>query len=668
MNKIICFLLLLTVLFSCKETVEEYGITVSSEKIEATDNAAFSGTIEIQTEGQWRVNEQIDWCTVTPTTGTGSATITVKMDENTSESDRSAYFRIYNSTDDKTIEIVQPGANLVTEISKLCLDVTEDGGYMQVANNSIFNVASDQSFSVSLKMCCSTNGSGRVLTRRSGTKSGFDLFFNSTGNLAMTFKDDAGLALSTNYTTAVLTDGYWHNISFVFNRGEGYSCLYVDGVLEGKKEHEIKSTNSISSDQPLLFGIKNLDGEKPLTGLIDDVGFYKTALTQNEVTNGMNGVSDESDEKLIAKWNFNTIPGREEIADSINGIIGYLKQGATLIQEGEEPAKIVKSQFVFKSGTENTLLFRSPALVTAINGDLVMAADQRVSDESDVGDNRNINIVIKRSSDNGETWSDTKIIADFPEGESVSDASMIVDQQTGKIFLFTVFYDHVGNKGKFLVFLYESSDNGNTWSDYKDISSELSLDTLLPDRLRFTTNGGGLYLKNGKMRHTLVDPPNNFYMIGSDDHGATWFMKNTAMLGNECKIVELKDGTIMFNARSGKSTFKGRQIHITTDSGEVIKSWDDANLIDPICNADIMSYSSSTTGDVLLFSNCAHLTLRDNLTVKQSSNEGNTWGNPILIDQAGGYSVMTTMKDGSVGLAYENGRNGVKFVRLVFDN
>lgn len=658
-------------LFSCKKELENYSISVSANRIEGVDAKEFKSTINIETTGQWRVREEIAWCTISPMEGTGSGVITVELDENASLDSRDARFRIYSSTDAEIVEVIQSSAREEDLIEKLCLSLTKGKSYLAVANNVVFDVAANESFSISMKMCCSTNsGSGdakgsRVMTRRSGSKSGFELFFNSTGNLAMTFEDDAGAGMPTGYTNTVLTDGEWHNIAFVFNRDEGYSCLYVDGVQEGKKDHKAISTNSISSDQPLLLGVKNLELASPLIGLLDNVSFFKTALTSEDLTVDL---SEAAREKLIAKWNFNIMPGAA-IKDSINGFVGELKQDAELIPEGEEPAAIVKSKFVFRSGTENTVLFRCPTLVTATNGDLIMVSDQRVSDPADVGLNTNINLVLKRSADNGETWSETQVIADLPEGESLSDPSLIVDQETGKIFLFTVYYNHAGSEGKYLTYVYESDDNGYTWSDFKDITAELRLDKLFPDKLRFATNGGGLYLKNGKIRHTMVlaKRPSKFYMIGSNDHGETWFLHEQALSGNECKIVELADGNIMFNARSGREDFKGRQIHITTDEGKVIKSWDDASLIDPICNADIMSYSSSALGDVLLFSNCAHETVRDDLTIKRSFDEGETWGSPIVIDKNAGYSVMTTMKDGSVGLAYENGTHGVKFVRLTFD-
>src|SRR5687768_3887880 len=57
---------------------------------------------------------------------------------------------------------------------------------------------------------------------------------------------------------------------------------------------------------------------------------------------------------------------------------------------------------VFVSGEEGHRSYRIPAIVVAPNGDLIAIAEGRVKHAADFGD---INIVMKRSSDDGKTWS-----------------------------------------------------------------------------------------------------------------------------------------------------------------------------------------------------------------------------------------------------------------------
>ncbi|MFV0591436.1 MAG: LamG-like jellyroll fold domain-containing protein [Draconibacterium sp.] len=332
MKKTVFILFVFVSLFSCKDdTIDEITVSVSVEKIEAVDNAAFSSSFDIQTEGKWYVSEQIDWCTMSPTEGTGPATISVNADENTSASARSKYFHVFTATNDTKIEVAQPGKYVPPVISELYLDLTGDLDYMQVANNSIFDIASDESFSIALKLRCYTEG--RVIKRRSGTTSGFEVFVNSTGKLAMSLKDDSGVGLASGYTD-VLTDGIWHHIAIVYNRTEGYTTVYSDGVEVGKKDNKTMSTSKISCEEPLLFGVQDLAGSNPFSGSMDDVSFYKKALTQDDVTAIING--DPVTDQLFAKWNFNTILGSEVVVDEVSGLVGELMDGATLSLESED--------------------------------------------------------------------------------------------------------------------------------------------------------------------------------------------------------------------------------------------------------------------------------------------------------------------------------------------
>jgi sialidase-1 len=57
----------------------------------------------------------------------------------------------------------------------------------------------------------------------------------------------------------------------------------------------------------------------------------------------------------------------------------------------------------------------------AQNGDLIAAIDERKINCGDLRTNKDINIVIRRSEDNGVTWSEIKTVADLPSGESASD-------------------------------------------------------------------------------------------------------------------------------------------------------------------------------------------------------------------------------------------------------
>ena len=98
------------------------------------------------------------------------------------------------------------------------------------------------------------------------------------------------------------------------------------------------------------------------------------------------------------------------------------------------------SQVLFSSN-DSVACYRIPALITAANGHLIAAVDQRVPSCGDLKWNGNINIVIRRSSDSGKTWSEIETVLDYPVGQSASDPSLLLDKVTGEIFIFVNFMD-----------------------------------------------------------------------------------------------------------------------------------------------------------------------------------------------------------------------------------
>jgi sialidase-1 len=90
--------------------------------------------------------------------------------------------------------------------------------------------------------------------------------------------------------------------------------------------------------------------------------------------------------------------------------------------------------------------YRIPSLVTTTNGTLIAAIDERNNSCGDLKWNRDINIVIRKSFDDGKTWTKIEKIVDYPLGKSASDPSMIVDKKTNEIFLFLIIWTLIMQK------------------------------------------------------------------------------------------------------------------------------------------------------------------------------------------------------------------------------
>ena len=93
----------------------------------------------------------------------------------------------------------------------------------------------------------------------------------------------------------------------------------------------------------------------------------------------------------------------------------------------------------------------------------------------------------------------------------------------------------------------------------------------------------------------------------------------------------------------------------STDGGLTLKPLVmDETLIEPVCQASLISASKKPNG-TLLFSNPAAKT-RTKMTVRLSKDDGRTWNvSKVVHEGPAAYSSLAILRDKSVGLLYERG-------------
>ena len=291
--------------------------------------------------------------------------------------------------------------------------------------------------------------------------------------------------------------------------------------------------------------------------------------------------------------------------------------------------------------------YRIPSLVTTTNGTLIAAIDERNNSCGDLKWNRDINIVIRKSFDDGKTWTKIEKIVDYPLGKSASDPSIIIDKKTNEIFLFFNYMDLDNAKDIYRFMVIKSSDQGENWSEPVEITNNIIKKGWEKDFM-FITSGRGIQTKDGTLLHCLVNLNKGTHVFGSKDHGKSWFLIDTPLSpGDESKIVELSNGNWLVNSRVNSND--SRYSHVSKDNGQTWATFKNKDLQDPGCNASLVKYD-----ELLLFTNAFDSKYRKNLSLSISEDQGITWAkNHTIYRGESAYSSMTKLKNGDIGVFFE---------------
>lgn len=290
--------------------------------------------------------------------------------------------------------------------------------------------------------------------------------------------------------------------------------------------------------------------------------------------------------------------------------------------------------------------YRIPAL-EVVSGVLLAAIDERVPSCADLRGSRDINILLRRSMNGGLSWSDPERIFDYPDGVAASDASFIVDEEKGRVFMLVNVMDHDRAPGEYRFHIIHSDDAGASWSTPRDITDEVA-PALWKSDFKFITSGHGTQAPDGTLLHTIVNLERGVFVLVSEDHGGTWSLAPSPVTpGDESKIIAFDDGRWMVNSRVASAGH--RWVHVSQDRGLTWTSRPDSSLVDPAVNAALVR-----TTDGLVYAGAHHPTERRNLVMRFSADEGMTWNPGTVIHEGpAAYVSAAALPDGDVGLFYE---------------
>lgn len=326
--------------------------------------------------------------------------------------------------------------------------------------------------------------------------------------------------------------------------------------------------------------------------------------------------------------------------------------------------------------------YRIPALIVTNAGTLLAFAEARHEGKGDAG---HIGLVVRRSTDCGDSWSEIRTVWD-DGANTFGNPAPVVDQETGRIWLPMTWNLGTDLEREIirgtssqprLPFITYSDDDGRTWAS----AAELPNMRKLHWGWYATGPGNSIQMTRGEFASRIVVPANHSdtqsstghyyrsHVFFSDDGGESWSLGGIAgPATNESAVVERGDGSLMINMRSYASRNR-RAVSVSTDGGA---TWSDPvldqALIEPFCQASMVRDDRWEGRGRILFTNPAS-TERERLTLRVSTDDGDSWNDEILVySGSAAYSSIAVLPDDRVGVFFErDDYQRITFTRLVID-
>lgn len=321
--------------------------------------------------------------------------------------------------------------------------------------------------------------------------------------------------------------------------------------------------------------------------------------------------------------------------------------------------------------------FRIPAIAAGDDGLLLTVTDYRYGNHSDLNHHR-IDILVKKSEDNGWTWGETKnLTCKFSDDSTgFGDPAVVVDRIHGKSLILCCggvpgFFGSTREYPQ-RIFSFVSRDRGETWSDPRDITEQI---------YGLKESWKGVFFASGKIAQSSSIKTGEYcriysvlsvleegnYVLYSDDFGENWNILggvvSPAPSGDEAKVEELPDGTVILSSR----TWGGRYLNVFrySDKDAAQGEWEEPVFCDALygtaCNGELLAVEERDS--VLLMQSLPVSEKREKVSIyyrrfaKSQRVELEEllggWKLKEITPGLSAYSTMCLQSDGRIGFYYE---------------
>ncbi|MFF8280660.1 LamG-like jellyroll fold domain-containing protein [Streptomyces lateritius] len=354
-------------------------------------------------------------------------------------------------------------------------------------------------------------------------------------------------------------------------------------------------------------------------------------------------------------------------------------------------------QILFRSGTAGYGCFRIPTLVRTDAGTLLAFAEARTSPSC--ADRGAIDIVVRRSTNEGRTWGPIRVVLSGSATDSQApytrgNPTPVVDKVNDKVHLLSTAEPATpgGSGPRREAVVQTSEDDGLTFSPPRTTNRLLPYpapdpaNPVPPFRGWFGTGPAhGIQLKGGPRPGRLVvgayqspdDQQQHAGVLYSDDFGATWkpgksenSLQSGVMKPGEAAVAELPDGRVYVGARNELSN-KHRAYAITGSDGTSTPVFKSLPVTTANTQGSLLTLEHTydeKAGDTLLMAAPSKLTDRADLRLyawntsttspdPESGDRNPNWQpvGDIVKPGKSGYSDLAELTGGEIGLIYESG-------------